>query len=780
YFFIKKKFLLKLFKICKLKHTPKHSFTSPKSRVSSQPLNTPTQNIVNYSRFCINVNPTSTMLSPEYHLTLVDHITFFLLLAILAVFWAFNFYFWDHSRRLLAVGPTGETLTVILAAFSVAATCVPPVISIGIVSQVYLDGTVIWFHLIGVLAAVAITAHTYLSVFSKSCVLSSFQYIGKRFGRCLRTIVAGVVFFQYVFFLPFIAITPALIFKHVISSQMWVVVVLILIILLPPALCNSIRASSWNDFLTYVIATSIFSILIIMKITSKESISFLWNNQNEIAFKFPSTSLYTSEAHTIWNLIIGSTVIWCSFMCFNPLVMNRCLAVKRVFQSKLAIWISFVLITLIISLATICGLIAYSTFSNCDPVTKFRDFHLESVIIYLIMAEKESAYLLGPFVACMLAWTVGYLGFALYEIANLVVIEIFPSLSTNNGQASIRCSHRSCMLILLIIITGSMFVEPFGDMFMMSIQLFTCFGGPLFGLFMLGLFVPWANFQGAITGLLLSLIMSFWMTYGHLTYHPDAFASLPMSQTGCVVHNFTMENVTTAITPLESAIPVANAVFDPMYKFSYLWIGPICSGIVILIGMIVSLFTYKKTKEVDMTLLSPIVGYFVRLYRTKRQHGMEQMHDESSVTEQETPTTDDKPLHTSIEVDVHQTSELPETSTPKPSTSEPQQPQTSEPDPSTIDQQPEPSTLQPSTEPETITRQPSPIEPTSEEPEPSIPQSTNDDQTEPSTSQTTTEEQETSSQPATVQEQTPTENGLPESTETEETEIESDSTNSKL
>jgi sodium-coupled monocarboxylate transporter 8/12 len=71
------------------------------------------------------------------------------------------------------------------------------------------------------------------------------------------------------------------------------------------------------------------------------------------------------------------------------------------------------------------------------------------------------------------------------------------------------------------------------DVFQASLSVFGIIGGPLLGLFTLGMFFPFAKSLGAILGFSISIPFLFWMSFGHPR---PAAAQLPLSTDQCHKH----------------------------------------------------------------------------------------------------------------------------------------------------------------------------------------------------------------------------------------------------
>ncbi|XP_008336483.2 sodium-dependent multivitamin transporter-like [Cynoglossus semilaevis] len=60
-----------------------------------------------------------------------------------------------------------------------------------------------------------------------------------------------------------------------------------------------------------------------------------------------------------------------------------------------------------------------------------------------------------------------------------------------------------------------------------AFSIFGMVGGPLLGLFCLGMFFPWANSIGAVVGLVAGLAMAFWIGIGSFVMRLSAGTTVP-------------------------------------------------------------------------------------------------------------------------------------------------------------------------------------------------------------------------------------------------------------
>ena len=156
-------------------------------------------------------------------------------------------------------------------------------------------------------------------------------------------------------------------------------------------------------------------------------------------------------------------------------------------------------------------------------------------------------------------------------------------------------------------------------------------GGPLLGLFTLGMCVPAANTTGAISGFVSSLFLLIWISFGqprpkvsHLTLSTDQCPLSFMNGT----HFEDFSNVTTSTNSFDGFSNVANSSvvvdvvdvvdgdeFHYLHKISYAWYTLIGWAVVMIVGSLISLIRNLKdpAQPVDPDLLiDPIRNYRIR------------------------------------------------------------------------------------------------------------------------------------------------------------------------
>jgi len=169
------------------------------------------------------------------------------------------------------------------------------------------------------------------------------------------------------------------------------------------------------------------------------------------------------------------------------------------------------------------------------------------------------------------------------------------------GERASTILVKSSVVILGIVSFAMVFLlEKVSGILSVSISLAALAASSTFGIFTLGMLVPWANTMGAAVGGITCVLLTGWISFGSQVAGASGQLNsqrLPVSVEGCLGNATISENFW-----------VDEEDVFPLYRLSYHWINPIGVLTVVVVGSLVSLVT-KPTdiKTLDSNLISPVI-----------------------------------------------------------------------------------------------------------------------------------------------------------------------------
>uniref|UniRef100_T1JG66 Sodium/solute symporter n=1 Tax=Strigamia maritima TaxID=126957 RepID=T1JG66_STRMM len=253
------------------------------------------------------------------------------------------------------------------------------------------------------------------------------------------------------------------------------------------------------------------------------------------------------------------------------------------------------------------GLVLYATFAGCDPFLNNKiSFGDELLTYFVLKIFNNMPGMAGLFVAGIFSGALSTISSCLNSMA-VVTIEDFLVLLPRFKKVTDKT--KTCMARWI----GIFWAYNNGLVF-----------GINSGLFVLGLFCPWANSTGAACGFAASVFSGLLVAIG-AQFLGVVFEPAPMSTENCNNHNLTFitnGNTSHHVFDVanESSYPMLyardlehNGGFYELFKISPMAVQLFSFLVALVVGMICSrLFECKEVELSDIKLFSPVIRNWVK------------------------------------------------------------------------------------------------------------------------------------------------------------------------
>jgi len=249
------------------------------------------------------------------------------------------------------------------------------------------------------------------------------------------------------------------------------------------------------------------------------------------------------------------------------------------------------------TITVLTGLVIYAFYASCDPRTTGEISTDDEILPYFVIEVLGKFHgIPGVFVAALFCGTLSTVASGLNALAAVTVEDFAPMVVQH-----IPTEREALVSKLLVCIYGlislalAFVVSKLGMILQMSATMFGTTGGPMLGLFSLGILTTRANSKGVWIGVAAGFWTVTWISIGALI-HPPQYPTQPMSVSGCPsnVTNFNMSS----IQPAPSIAP------HSVYALSFFWYGILGFLITYIIGYLASfIFTKHEAERIDPALL---------------------------------------------------------------------------------------------------------------------------------------------------------------------------------
>uniref|UniRef100_A0A4X2MAM3 Solute carrier family 5 member 8 n=1 Tax=Vombatus ursinus TaxID=29139 RepID=A0A4X2MAM3_VOMUR len=543
-----------------------------------------------------------------------DYVVFWgvqLLSAALGVYYAFA----DGGRSTEADFLMARRgLTAAPVSLSLAASFMSAVTVLGTPVEVYRFGAA--FLLFGVAYAlvVIITSEIYMPVFYRLGVTSTFEYLELRFNKQVRLVGTVLFIVQTILYIGIGIYAPALALNQVTGFELWGSVVTTGIVCTFYCSLGGLKAVVWTDVINTFIMVAGFSSIIIQTSNLQGGLKTIVRHAEEGGrLRFWDFNPSPLQRHTFWTITIGGTFTWTGIYGVNQFQVQRYLACKTRFQAKLALYLNLLGLWVILTCAVLCGLGLYSMYRNCDPWTSHKVSAPDQLMPYLaVEILSDSPGLPGLFVACAYSGTLSTVSSSISALAAVTVEDLIKPHLNSPSQKTLSLFSKGTSLFYGILCIGmAALASLMGGLLQAVLSIFGMIGGPLLGLFTLGILNPFANSLGSFIGLIVGFTISMWIGIGAQFYPPppERTLPLPLSVANCTVTRNTHLDWTKFpehpfLRPWKTSDLKRTPVVDNLYSISYLYLSALGTLITVFVGTVFSLLTGTYSLNVILSNIS--------------------------------------------------------------------------------------------------------------------------------------------------------------------------------
>jgi len=391
---------------------------------------------------------------------------------------------------------------------------------------------------------------------------------------------------------------PALALSQVTGMNGFVAVTINFVVCAFYTTVGGFKAVLWTDAFQFCMMMLSMAIVIIKGNYDVGGVSAVFNaslasNRIEFLEFDPDPTL----RHSFWSMIFGGYFMWIAIFGVNQAVVQRYVSMPSKRDVPRALLLCFTMIVLMDAGIYYLGLVIYTKYKDCDPISSGRVTKIDQLVPLFVMESSGSLPgVPGLFVAGLYSASLSTVSSGLNSLA-AVTLEDFvrPLVSPTMSDVSATRISKLLSIFYGLIAYGLVYLMAnLNHLVEAVLSIFGLAGGPILGIFTLGMFFPWANGMGAICGFLSSVGVMFWIGFGAMIMRAQGLITYdrkPVSIEGCT--DLFLHNATVA---------VHDESFQPLgiYKLSYMWYSAGGFWLAIIFGLIFSgFFGFQDSKTLD-------------------------------------------------------------------------------------------------------------------------------------------------------------------------------------
>lgn len=459
-------------------------------------------------------------------------------------------------------------------AFSLMASFMSAITILGVSMEIYQYGTMFVIINVSYVISTPIAAYLILPVFYRLKTASVYEYLEQRFGYATRLAASMAFSLQMILYMGIVVYAPALALEAVTGLSQIFSVLIVGVVCTIYATMGGMKAVLITDiYQSLLMFAAVFSVIICAWVKAG-SLEVIWQTAvDNKRIDLSNFSIDPTERHTWFTQILGGAATYLSIYGVNQTQVQRLLAVRSLRSARAALWWCLPILCLLSISTCFSGLCIYWYYRNCDPVLEGRVSSRDQVMpLFVVDTMGDYTGLAGLFVSGIFCASLSTISSAISSLAAVTLEDYLKPLIRCCAKRNLNDRQTLWYSKLLSVFYGALCVGmaflsgTIGGLLQAALSIFGIIGGPLLGLFTLGMYVTSANQKGALSGLLLSLAISFWIGFGQ---PKPPIPSLDMSTEGCPINQSYARDIFHPNRVRSDA--TSDEQYFYLYRISYMW-----------------------------------------------------------------------------------------------------------------------------------------------------------------------------------------------------------------
>ncbi|CAK8694368.1 unnamed protein product [Clavelina lepadiformis] len=552
--------------------------------------------------------------------TVADYVVFALMLSVSTAIGIFYVIKDRKKQNIEEYLMGGRSMSAYPVAFSLSVGFMSALVVLGTPSEVYRYGTIFSWYMLGFVWMSVVVAEIYIPTFYNMQLSSVYEYLEKRFNRLIRIEGTLLYLLQTALYIGIVIYAPALALSAVTGFHLWGAIISTAAICVLYSTLGGLKAVIWTDAFQAIIMLIGFISIIIRGSVVMGGFENIWRACEEGGrIEFLKFKADPRIRHTAWSLTFGGGSLFLALYGVNQGQVQRYLSCKSFHEAKKAVLLNNIGVILLNVFGIMCGLIAYAYYQYCDPLSYGVVEKPDQLMPYLVLdIFQDYPGMPGLFITCVYSGSLSTVSTAITAMSSVTVQDFLkPTFNWSDetftwiSRGMITFYGSVCMLFAYL-------ASSLGQVLQAGISVLGLVGGPLLGLYTLGMLFPFANSVGAFFGANSGLAAAIWVFIGSRNYppSPEFLNELSYSTKNCPgfendTTTSSLDITTTAKETTPYNPPEANlyALSYQLYTmFGFFW--------TIGIGLLVSLLTggWKNRKTVDPRLIYPFFDHWIFKY----------------------------------------------------------------------------------------------------------------------------------------------------------------------
>lgn len=425
---------------------------------------------------------------------------------------AFGVWVGGRQKDLKTYMLAGNQMHWSLLAISVMAALFSGISFLGAPAEAYNHNLIYLWVLVAYFIATPITTLIFLPLFFRLNFYTAYEYLEHRFDLRLRRLSSASFIFRVVLWLALALYAPALVISQLMGVPLWITILLTGFCTTLYTTVGGMKAVIYTDAVQFfVIVLGIVAILGVALNAIPGGLPAAWQIADDHGrtrvFDF---SLSPDVRMTFWGAFIGGIALNLVQLVTDQVSVQRYLTATNLRESQKALWFKLALTLPLMSIFYLTGIVLFA-FYQANPEAAAGLTRVDSLLPTFV-GNHVSSPIPGLLAAAILAATMSTVSAGVNSLTTATLIDFFYARKTVIDPAAEQTGHvaaarRWTIFYGVVVTLCGLIVSRLGSLIEATAKVAGLFGGPLLGIFFLGVLSPRANAQGTLIGAVVGFLM---------------------------------------------------------------------------------------------------------------------------------------------------------------------------------------------------------------------------------------------------------------------------------
>ena len=469
------------------------------------------------------------MVQLSQHFSLLDYVIFaaYLLLTV-----AIGTLFIKGQRTLDEYFLAGRTMGSVVVAMTILAALFSGISFLAAPSEGYSNGPVFFLANLGFFIATPLTSLLFLPFFYNARFFTAYQYLEERFSVQLRTLSSASFIARILLWLAAATYAPALALEQATGMPLWFTILCTGVLTTIYTTFGGMRAVIWTDVMQLVVLVGGQVAIILVAITRVPGgLSQVVEVGRQGGRLDVSLSFDPTVRVTLWGLLIGAAFMHLVQMATDQVSVQRYLSASSLKAAQRGLWTKLWLVLPVTAVFYGTGLVLYAFYQvHGDPLASGKITKADQILPYFVMNELPRGFP-GLFIAAIYAASMSTISAGINSLTSASLIDFYQRLwqrpDLSEGK-QLRIARWLTVGYGALVIVLAFLVHRLGTLLEATNKVIGLIGGPVIGVFLLGMLTRRTTARWALIGWIGGLAFTLWICFG------TRVSFLWYAMTGCI------------------------------------------------------------------------------------------------------------------------------------------------------------------------------------------------------------------------------------------------------